>query len=94
MSAQPKHPGLDEAMQDYAVSGTEPTLSELIDDPILHLLMARDAVTRGDLELLIARVRRDCLALRPATGHGRALPDETRWGGHFAAQNPTRPSIA
>ena len=94
MSALPKHPGPDEAMQEYAVSGTEPTLSALLDEPILHLLMARDAVTRGDLELLIERVRRDRLALRPAIGHGRAPPDATRCGDHFAAQNPTQPSIA
>ncbi len=94
MSALPKHLGLDEAMQDYAVSGTEPTLSELLDDPILHLLMARDAITRGDLELLIERVRRDRLALRPATGHGHARPNTIRSGGHFTAQYPTQPSIA
>ncbi len=94
MSALPKHPGPDEAMQDYAVSGTEPTLSALLDEPILHLLMARDAVTRGDLELLIERVRRDRLALRSATGHGHVPPDPTRWGGHLTAQIPIRPSIA
>ena len=94
MSALPKHLGLDEAMRDYAVFGTAPTLSELLGEPILHLLMARDAVTRGDLELLTERVRRDRLAQRPAIGHGRAPPDATRWGDHFTAQNPTQPSIA
>ena len=46
----------------------EPTLDDLLNDPIVQILMRRDAVERWKLEEMIARVRRnrraeaDCLA--------------------------------
>jgi hypothetical protein len=40
----------------------EPRLDELLNDPILHALMASDGVTRAHLEQLIEHVRR---RLRP-----------------------------
>ena len=36
----------------------EPLVEELLDDPIVQALMARDGVTRPALEALIARLRR------------------------------------
>ena len=65
MSVPPKVPESAAAMKSYAVAGVEPALSDVLDDPIVHLVMARDGVTRGDLELLIERVRRN----------GSAAPD-------------------
>ena len=58
MSTLPKRLRPNEAVRDRAVSGIEPTLSEVLDDPSIRLLMARDGVTRGDLELLIQSMRR------------------------------------
>lgn len=46
----------------------EPKLSELLGDPILHLLLERDRVSLEDLRRLIERARRQCvgaLAQRP-----------------------------
>ena len=46
----------------------EPTLDDLLNDPIVQILMRRDAVERWKLEEMIARVRRnrraeaECLA--------------------------------
>jgi hypothetical protein len=36
----------------------EPPLSELLDDPVLHMLMARDHVERAELEDVIAYAQR------------------------------------
>jgi hypothetical protein len=36
----------------------EPRVSELLDDPLLQMLMAVDGVERADLERLIQRTRR------------------------------------
>ncbi len=36
----------------------EPSLAELLDDPVLQILMARDNVGRAELEELIANARR------------------------------------
>ena len=38
----------------------EPKLSELLSDPILHLLLDRDGVSVEDLRELIQRARRQC----------------------------------
>ena len=37
----------------------EPKLDDLLDDPILDALLARDGVTREDLRLLVERARED-----------------------------------
>ena len=37
----------------------EPTLDDLLNDPIVQILMRRDAVERCKLEEMIARVRRN-----------------------------------
>jgi hypothetical protein len=37
----------------------EPTLDDLLNDPIVQILMRRDAVDRWRLEEMIARVRRN-----------------------------------
>lgn len=62
----------------YADSGNEPSLREVLDDPIVRLLMARDNVARGDLERMIEayRGRRAVFSQidRPASGQaGRGL---------------------
>ena len=50
----------------------EPRLDELLDDPILHLLLARDGVSADELRALIERTRQR-LGLAP-----RRKPRETR----------------
>lgn len=62
MSTPPERLRPNETVRDYAVSGTEPRLSEALGDPGIRLLMARDGVTRGDLELLIQSMWRTRLA--------------------------------
>jgi len=42
----------------------EPPLAELLGDPTLHTLMARDGINRADLERLVAATRRR-LRLQP-----------------------------
>ena len=44
-------------MDRYAVSGTEPSLCEVLDEPIVRLVMARDNVCRDDLKRMIERHR-------------------------------------
>lgn len=39
----------DGRMNRYAVSGAEPSLCEVLDDPIVGMMMARDNVSRDDL---------------------------------------------
>jgi len=41
---------------------TEPALSEVLDDPIVHSVMARDAVTRESLAELISRTQKGLLS--------------------------------
>ena len=52
----------------------EPPLSELLADPILHLLMAGDGISLADLQRLIEATRRrrnpDPTAFRPTAERG------------------------
>jgi hypothetical protein len=52
----------------------EPPLSELLADPILHLLMARDGISLTELQRLIERTRRhrnlDPARIRPGAEQG------------------------
>jgi hypothetical protein len=52
----------------------EPPLSELLADPILHLLMARDGISLAELQHLIESTRRhrkfDPAPIRPGTERG------------------------
>ncbi len=80
MSTPPKVPDSAAAMKSYAVAGVEPPLSEVLDDPIVHLLMARDGVTRGNLELLIEWVRRNRLAVQSIASQRQAGANVNRWG--------------
>ena len=52
----------------------EPPLSELLADPILHLLMARDGISLAELQRLIESTRRhrniDPAPLRPGASRG------------------------
>ena len=89
MSTHPKVPDSAAPMKNYAVAGVEPALSEVLDDPIVHLVMARDGVTRGDLELLIERVRQNDSAVQSVAGQGRTLVDTPHLNGCLPGQNPT-----
>lgn len=51
-------------------SGQEPTLAELLDDPIIQAVMARDGVERAKLDDLIAAVQ--ARLRRAATEHAVA----------------------
>ncbi len=80
MSMPPKAPDSAAPMKNYAVAGIEPALSEVLDDPIVHLLMARDGVTRGDLELLIEWVRQNRLTVQPVSSQRQSGAPDDRWG--------------
>ena len=55
-------------MNRYAVSGVEPSLREVLDDPIVRLVMARDNVSREDVERVIETYRNSRTADLPKTG--------------------------
>ena len=80
MSMPPKAPDSAAPMKNYAVACIEPTLSEVLDDPIVQLLMARDGVTRGNLELLIEWVRQNRLAVQPVSSQRQSGAPMTGWG--------------
>lgn len=46
----------------------EPPVSELLEDPIMQLVMARDRVNRDDVDRLMSTVRRCVNARRTALG--------------------------
>lgn len=54
-------------MNGYASSGAEPLLREVLDDPIVKLVMARDNVGRDDLERMIETYRGNRAADLPRT---------------------------
>lgn len=94
MSTPPRVLDFTAAVKNYAVSGIEPALSEVLNDPIVHLLMARDGVTREALELLIQQVRRDRLAVQSVAGRGCTLVDRSHLNGRLAGEDTIRRSIA
>jgi len=49
-------PGL--RRRSWSGAGDEPSLAEVLADPIVHLVMARDRLTRSDLDAVIANGRR------------------------------------
>ena len=51
----------------------EPPLSELLADPILHLLMERDGISLSELERVIESARRN-RKIDPAAALPRAAP--------------------
>ena len=80
MNTPPKVLDSAAPMKNYMVAGNEPALSEVLDDPIVHLLMARDGVTRGNLELLIEWVRQNRLAVQPVSSQQQSGAHDDRWG--------------
>lgn len=82
------------AVKNDAVSGVEPALSEVLDDPIVQLLMARDGVTREALELLIQQVRQDRLAVPSVPGRGCTLVDRSHLNGRLDGEDPIRRPVA
>ena len=59
-------------MNRYAVSGTEPSLREVLDDPIVRLVMARDKVSRDDLMRMI-ETHRGQRAVAPGPGSAKRI---------------------
>lgn len=55
-------------MDTYADARNEPSLREILDDPIVKSIMARDNVTRADLERLIETYRGNRAADRMNAG--------------------------
>lgn len=52
-------------MEERAMEQTRtPTLSELLDDPIVAVLMARDGTSSDDVRAILERVRRNLRARR------------------------------
>ncbi len=90
MNTPPRVLDLTAAVNNYAVSGVEPALSEVLNDPIVQLLMVRDGVTHEALELLIQQVRQDRLAVRSVAGRGCTLVDRSYLNGRFADEDPIR----
>jgi hypothetical protein len=74
-------------MNRYAVSRAEPSLREVLDDPIVRLVMARDDVGRDDLVRMIETYRGNRAAdlpknIRPVNGQtGRVLLWLLSWVG-------------
>jgi hypothetical protein len=60
-------------MRRYQRGGTEPSLEEVLCDPMVHLLMKRDRVDEDDLLHLIAVVRRGLAATGEAQPSGERL---------------------
>lgn len=58
-------------MQQYATADIEPSLSELLGDPIMDLVLARDGVSRNELDALIAVVQRTLKTSRLRRGESR-----------------------
>ncbi len=55
--------------QPYGVAGIEPDLCEVLEDPLVHLVMRRDGISPADLKAVMLRARAklgaglcDCLA--------------------------------
>lgn len=46
-------------------SHEQPTLAEMLDEPIVQLLMARDGVARAEIETLVERLRLAQAPCRP-----------------------------
>lgn len=49
----------------FARAGEEPALDDLLDDPLVHLVLARDGLERADVR---ARMTRAAAALRQKNG--------------------------
>ncbi len=94
MSTPPEVPDSAAPMKNYAVAGIEPALSEVLDDPMVHLVMARDGVTRNDLELLIEWVRQNRLAVQSVASQGYTLADTSHLNGRLPGEDPIRPPVA
>jgi hypothetical protein len=56
--------------QPWGGPGVEPSLAELIEDPVVQALMRRDGVSRAVLEIMIAHARQ---RLRQCKGSGASL---------------------
>jgi hypothetical protein len=58
---------MEDAMKCCGTCNEEPSLSDLLEDPMIVLLMARDGVTRVEVQTLMAD-----LAIRPKNNESQA----------------------
>jgi hypothetical protein len=56
----------------------EPDLEEVLDDPIVHMLLARDGVSRGDIRELVAEARRHLRRQCPAPACAQPSDDRAQ----------------
>jgi len=54
MTIQLKRPTKFRKAQSWSEAGDEPRLTDLLADPIVHLVMARDHLSRADVERAVA----------------------------------------
>jgi|GEM_PF-5546151 hypothetical protein len=52
----------------WAQAGIEPTIGEMLDDPVIMAVMRRDGVTAGDIAAVIRDVMRRRIAARSGPG--------------------------
>lgn len=78
--------------EDWAHAGVEPRLEDLVNDPIVHLVMRRDDVARSDLLKVVARARAHLC--KPAASVRSPACPSTGAGSSSAADRsvPIRPS--
>ena len=54
MTIQFTRPAKFPKVQSWSEAGTEPKLADMLADPIVHLVMARDHLSRADVEKAVA----------------------------------------
>jgi hypothetical protein len=66
-------------LEDWSEAGREPALAEVLADPLVHVVMRRDGVTRAELEAVI-RLGRSRLGLDPGWCGGTRSPASPKRG--------------
>lgn len=69
-------------MRKWLRQGEQPSLDEMLDDPIVRLLMKRDGVTRQQVEDLMRSLRK---SHAPDDSSGAALPEQQPSGEEIRA---------
>ena len=73
-------------MTNGATPGGELSLRQMLDDPVVRVIMARDGVSRGQVEDLVARLRRRRPGADARTSDRTGAPER----GTCATQFPSR----
>ncbi|MEO5373605.1 MAG: hypothetical protein H7840_04930 [Alphaproteobacteria bacterium] len=61
-------------MKKYAKADVEPSLTELLGDPIVDLVLARDRISRSELHAMIGAAQRTLRRTRPETAEMALRP--------------------